>query len=265
MTSRVPTAMTIAGSDSGGGAGIQADLKTFSALGVFGTSAITALTVQNTIGVSGVEVMTPAFVSAQIDAILDDIGADAVKTGMLATAGIVEVVAEQAAKRRFERLVVDPVMVATSGDRLLADDAVDAYRHQLFRRALIVTPNHDEAEVLSGGELRDDEAVREGARAIAAMGAKWVLMKGGHRPGAEVVDVLYDGRDFREYRHARIETTSTHGTGCTLASAIAARLAHGDAVPDAVRAATDYLHEAIKRAPGIGHGHGPVHHFWRWY
>jgi hydroxymethylpyrimidine/phosphomethylpyrimidine kinase len=260
----MPTVMTIAGSDSGAGAGLQADLKTFAALGVFGTSAVTAVTAQNTIGVRGVEVLTPEFVVAQIDAILEDIGADAVKTGMLATAQIVEAVTDRMAAAGIERLVVDPVMVATSGDRLLAEAAIDAYRQRLFPRALVVTPNHDEAEILVGRKLATDQAVREAAAEIVAMGARWVVMKGGHRPGSTVVDVLHDGSEFWEFRHPRIDTTSTHGGGCTTASAIAARLAHGDSVPDAVRAATDYVHEAIKAAPAIGHGHGPLGHFWRW-
>jgi hydroxymethylpyrimidine/phosphomethylpyrimidine kinase len=265
MTQRTLTAMTIAGSDSGAGAGLQADLKTFSALGVFGTTAVTAVTVQNTLGVTGVEVMKPEFVVAQIEAILDDIGADAVKTGMLANAAIVAAVADTAKRRDLTRLVVDPVMIATSRDRLLTDEAIDTYRKALIPRALILTPNHDEAEILVDRSLDSDAAVRDGASAIVDMGARWVVMKGGHRPGDEVVDVLHDGRDFWEYRHPRIDTTSTHGTGCTLASAITARLAHGDSVPDAVQAATDYVHGAIVRAPAIGRGHGPLNHFWRWY
>lgn len=265
MTKRLPRAMTIAGSDSGAGAGLQADLKTFSALGVFGTTAVTAITVQNTIGVRGVEVMKPEFVIAQVEAVLDDIGADAVKTGMLANAAIVAAVAETAKRRELPNLVVDPVMISTSRDRLLTEEAIDTYRRALFPLALVVTPNHDEAEILVGRSLDSDAAVRDAARAIVDLGARWVVMKGGHRPGEEVVDVLHDGRDFWEYRHPRVETTSTHGTGCTLASAITARLAHGDLVPDAVGAATDYVHEAIAHAPGIGGGHGPLHHFWRWY
>jgi hydroxymethylpyrimidine/phosphomethylpyrimidine kinase len=262
---RLRTAMTIAGSDSGAGAGLQADLKTFGALGTFGTSAVTAVTAQNTRGVTGVQVMSPDFVIAQIDAILDDIGADAAKTGMLATAEIVSAVAERLRRAGLTRLVVDPVMIATSGDRLLTDEAVDNYRRQLIPLGLVVTPNHDEAEILVGRELRTDAAVRDGARAIVDLGARWVVMKGGHRPGGEVVDVLSDGKEFLEFRHPRIETTSTHGTGCTLAAATAARLAHGDSVADAVRAATDYVHGAIANAPEIGHGHGPLQHFWRWY
>jgi hydroxymethylpyrimidine/phosphomethylpyrimidine kinase len=261
---KVATALTIAGSDSGGGAGIQADLKTFAALGVFGTSAITAVTVQNTRGVSAFQVLDLPIVRGQIEAVLDDIGADAVKTGMLATAEVVESVAALAAGRGLPNLVVDPVMVAKSGDRLLETAAVDAYRRALVPHALVLTPNHGEAEVIVGRPITGED-VRKAAGEIIGLGARWVVMKGGHRPGPEVVDVLHDGREFWEFRSPRIETTSTHGTGCTLASAIAARLALGDEVPSAVRFAHDYLHEAILRAQPIGQGHGPVHHFHRWY
>jgi hydroxymethylpyrimidine/phosphomethylpyrimidine kinase len=263
--SRPPRLLTIAGSDSGGGAGIQADLKTFAALGVFGTSAITAITAQNTVAVTDVLALEPALVRAQIDAVLDDIGADAVKTGMLANSALVDVVVEEASRGRLPKLVVDPVMVAKSGDRLLADEALRAVRERLVPRALVVTPNHPEAEVLVGHPIEGDAALRAAAGEIVAMGTGWALMKGGHRPGGEVVDLLHDGREFWEFRSPRIETTSTHGTGCTLGSAIAARLALGDAVPDAVGAAHAYLHEAILRARPIGRGHGPVHHFHRWY
>ncbi|HEY3081322.1 MAG TPA: bifunctional hydroxymethylpyrimidine kinase/phosphomethylpyrimidine kinase [Chloroflexota bacterium] len=263
--SQVATALTIAGSDSGGGAGIQADLKTFSALGVFGTSAITAVTVQNTRTVSAFQVLDLPIIRGQIEAVLDDIGADAVKTGMLGTAAVVETVAGIAATRGLPNLVVDPVMVAKSGDLLLEIAAVEAYRRALVPRALVLTPNHGEAEAIVGRAIAGGDDVRKAAGEIVAMGARWVVMKGGHRPGPEVVDVLHDGREFWELRSPRIETTSTHGTGCTFASAIAARLALGDEVPSAVRFAHDYLHEAIVRARPIGHGHGPVHHFHRWY
>jgi hydroxymethylpyrimidine/phosphomethylpyrimidine kinase len=262
MSSSVPTALTIAGSDSGGGAGIQADLKTFSALGVFGTSAITAVTVQNTRGVTGVQVLDGPIVRGQIEAVLEDIGADAVKTGMLATAEIVEIVAAIS----LPNLVVDPVMVAKGGSKLLEPSAVEAYRRALVPRALVLTPNHGEAEVLLGRTIGSElDDVRRAAAEIVAMGSRWVVMKGGHRPGDEVVDVLHDGERFWELRSPRIDTTSTHGTGCTLAAAIAARLALGDEVPEAVRFAHEYLHEAIVKARPIGSGHGPVHHFHKWY
>jgi hydroxymethylpyrimidine/phosphomethylpyrimidine kinase len=265
MVERVARALTIAGSDSGAGAGVQADLKTFAALGVYGTSAITAITAQNTVAVTAVLALEPELVHAQIDAVLDDIGTDAVKTGMLANSGLVDVVVEQARRGRLPNLVVDPVMIAKSGDRLLADEALRAVRERLVPLALVLTPNHPEAEVLVGGPIEGDAAVRAAATRIVEMGARWVVMKSGHRPGPELVDLLHDGREFWEFRSPRIETTSTHGTGCTLASAIAARLALGDSVPDAVGAAKEYLHEAILRARAIGHGHGPVHHFHRWY
>jgi hydroxymethylpyrimidine/phosphomethylpyrimidine kinase len=263
--SQVATALTIAGSDSGGGAGIQADLKTFSALGVFGTSAITAVTVQNTRGVSAFQVLDLPIIRGQIEAVLDDIGADAVKTGMLATAAVVETVAEVASGRRLRNLVVDPVMVAKGGDRLLETVAVEAYRRALVPRALVLTPNHGEAEVLVGRTIGHGDDVRRAAGEIVAMGTAWVVMKGGHREGPEVVDVLHDGREFWELRAPRLDTTSTHGTGCTLASAIAARLALGDDVPAAFRFAHEYVQRAIAAARPIGHGIGPLHHFHGWY
>jgi hydroxymethylpyrimidine/phosphomethylpyrimidine kinase len=265
MAERVVRALTIAGSDSGGGAGIQADLKTFAALGVYGMSAITAITAQNTVAVTAVQVFEPPIVHAQIDAVVDDIGVDAVKTGMLANAELVDVVVDQAHRGRLPSLVVDPVMISKSGNKLLADDAVRAVRERLLPHAVVVTPNHPEAEVLVGHPIEGDEAVREAARKLVGMGARWVLMKGGHRPGPEVLDVLFDGREFWELHSPRIKTHNTHGTGCTLASAIAARLALGDAVPNAVAAATEYVHAAILGAKPLGHGHGPLHHFHAWY
>jgi hydroxymethylpyrimidine/phosphomethylpyrimidine kinase len=265
MAEPVARALTIAGSDSGGGAGIQADLKTFAAFGVYGTSAITAITAQNTVAVTAAEMLSPALVRAQIDAVLDDIGVDAVKTGMLGNSELVDVVAEQAARGRLPNLVVDPVMIAKSGDKLLLDEAVRAVRERLVPRALVVTPNHTEAEVLVGHPIEGDRAVREAAREIVAMGARWVLMKGGHRPGDEIINVLHDGAEFWELRTTRIDTTSTHGTGCTLGSAIAARLALGDTVPEAFKSANDYVYQAILAARPIGHGHGPLNHFHRWF
>ena len=259
--SRVATALTIAGSDSGGGAGVQADLKTFSALGVYGTSAITAVTVQNTRGVSGFQVLDLPIVRGQIEAVLDDIGADAVKTGMLATAAIVETVAEIAATRGLSTLVVDPVMVAKSGDRLLETSAVEAYRRALVPRALVLTPNHGEAEVLVGRPITDGDDVRRAAGEIVAAGARWVVMKGGHRPGPEVVDVLHDGREFWEFRSPRVETTSTHGTGCTLSSAIAAGLAHGRSLITAIGDAKAYVTATIREGFRPGHGVGVLRHF----
>ena len=265
MGGHVATALTIAGSDSGGGAGIQADLKTFSALGVFGTSAITAVTAQNTHGVVGVQTLSLDIIGNQIDAVIDDIGADAVKTGMLATTDIVKLVADRVLHWSVDKLVVDPVMVATSGHRLLSDDAVVAIRDILIPLALVVTPNLEEAEVLVGRPLPTDADIRSAAQEIVRMGARWVVMKGGHRPGDDVIDLLTDGERFWEFRAVRVQTRNTHGTGCTFAAAITARLAVGDTVPDAVELAKSYLHAAIVNSRKIGTGHGPVHHFHQWY
>jgi hydroxymethylpyrimidine/phosphomethylpyrimidine kinase len=261
----MPTVLTVAGSDSSAGAGIQADLKTFAALGVYGTSAITAITAQNTREVTAVQGMPPEIVAAQVDAVVGDIPPDAVKTGMLATAAIIEVVSAKVREHRLPNLVVDPVMVAKGGHRLLRDDAVTALRDHLLPLAAVVTPNLPEAEVLVGRDIHSDEDVRRAAEKIVAMGAGVVVVKGGHRESAEAVDVLYDGNSFREYSAPRIETTSTHGTGCTFASAIAAYLARGEPLAEAVGRAKEYLTEALRRAYPIGGGHGPVHHFHRWW
>jgi len=251
--------LTIAGSDSGGGAGIQADLKTFAALGVYGTSALTAVTAQNTVGVRAVEEAPPALVAAQIDAVLEDIGADAAKTGMLSSAAIVAVTVGRIRAHGIARLVVDPVMVAKSGDRLLREDAVRALRTDLLPLALVVTPNLPEAETLAGVTIGSRADLEDAARRIAALGPRYVLIKGGHAPG-DPIDILYDGRAFREYPGARIATTSTHGTGCTLSAAIAAYLARGLAVEDAVGRAKEYVEAAMRAASPIGRGHGPLHH-----
>lgn len=257
-----PVALTIAGSDSGGGAGIQADLKTFQALGAYGTSAVTAITAQNTLGVTGVHEIPVELIAAQIDAVVSDLGADGVKTGMLSSASIIATVADRVRAWNLEALlVVDPVMVAKSGDRLLRPDAVQALIHHLLPLAALVTPNVPEAEVLVGRALRSEVDLREAARAILGLGPRAVVLKGGHLPG-EPVDLLYDGHEFYPLRAPRVETRNTHGTGCTFSAAIAARLAHGDSVPAAVRFAKRYLWEAIQRAPSLGGGHGPVAHDW---
>jgi hydroxymethylpyrimidine/phosphomethylpyrimidine kinase len=258
----VPKAMTIAGSDSGGGAGIQADLKTFAALGVYGTVTLTAITAQNTIGVTGVHEIPTDMIVAQMDAVMGDIGADAVKTGMLSSQEIVEVVAAQVAKHGIRSLVVDPVMVAKSGDALLRDDAVNAVCTKLVPLAAVVTPNIPEAEALTGTTIESDDDVREAARRIVSMGARTVVVKGGHREGP-AADVLYDGSEFQVFTAPRINTVNTHGTGCTFASAIAAGLAQGKAVEDAVGQAKDYVTEAIRTSFPIGQGHGPLNHFHR--
>ncbi len=261
---RVPVVMTIAGSDSGAGAGIQADLKTFAALGVYGTSAITAITAQNTLGVTAVFELPPDMVAAQIDAIAEDMGAEAVKTGMLASAEIIAVVAECLQRHGLPNLVVDPVMVAKSGAPLLRADAVDALRRQLFPLAKVVTPNLPEAETLVARSLATDEDLEAAARQIASWGVEAVVLKGGHRPGAEAVDLLYWRGRVQRLVAPRIETTSTHGTGCTFASAIAAYLAKGLEVPEAVAKAKEYVTEALRHAYLLGRGKGPVDHFWRW-
>ena len=264
MMDRVRTALTIAGSDSGGGAGIQADLKTFAALGVFGTSALTAITAQNTLGVTAVHEIPPEIVAAQIDAVLTDIGADAVKTGMISSSENIRVVAAKVREHGISTLVVDPVMVATSGDRLLREDAVDALRTDLLPLATVATPNLPEAAVLIGREVSSLEGMREAARAIVDLGVRSVIVKGGHLVG-DAVDVFYDGSTFTELPARRIATTSTHGTGCTLASAIAALLARGEPLDSAISNAKVYVTAAIERAYPIGQGHGPIHHFHRWW
>jgi hydroxymethylpyrimidine/phosphomethylpyrimidine kinase len=261
----MPSALSIAGSDPSGGAGIQADLKTFAAAGVYGMAAITALTAQNTVQVTGVHEVPPEFVALQIDTVYADITPDAVKTGMLSSAAIIEAVAGKARSHGFRNLVVDPVMVAKSGDRLLREDAVRALVEELIPEAFVLTPNVPEASVIVGHEIRNANEMRDAARVIHALGTNNVVMKGGHLAGDTVTDILYDGTDFHEFKCPRIETKNTHGTGCTFASAVAAHLALGDPVVDAVRKAKEYLTEALRRAYDIGQGHGPVHHFWQWW
>jgi hydroxymethylpyrimidine/phosphomethylpyrimidine kinase len=255
--------LAIAGSDPSGGAGIQADLKTYAALGVYGMAAITALTAQNTVGVTGVHAVPPEFVALQIDTVVSDIAPDAVKTGMLANAEIVCVVARKAREHNFRNLVVDPVMAAKSGDSLLAEDAVRAVRDELLPLATVVTPNLPEAEALSGRPVDSLEAMREAARAIHALGAANVVVKGGHLEGATLIDILFDGERLHEFSGPRVQTRNTHGTGCTFSSAIAAYLALGETVPEAVRRAKDYLTGALQNAYDTGKGHGSVNHGWK--
>ncbi len=254
-------ALTVAGSDSGGGAGIQADLKTFGALGVFGTSAITAITAQNTVGVTRIQTIDPDVVAAQIDAVAQDIGFDAVKTGMLASPAIVEAVATALKRHRAPNLVVDPVMVSKSGTRLLEEAAIATMRASLLPLAEIVTPNIPEAEVLSGHTIADVEAMRDAAKRIFDLGPRRVVIKGGHAEGPNVVDLYYDGERFEEFKAERVVTRSTHGTGCTYSAAIAAYLAHGLPPLDAVARAKEFLIAALQTAPDIGKGIGPVNHF----
>ena len=268
MNRRVPSVLTIAGSDSGAGAGIQADLKTFAAMGVFGTTAITAITAQNTLGVQDVLALPPELVAAQIDAVVGDIGADVVKTGMLANADIVNVVVAKVRERALSPLVVDPVMVSSSGDRLFEDDAVDAIRERLLPLATIITPNLREAEVLLGRTLTSWEEIRAGVEELVAMGAGAAIIKGGHpiegSKGA-ATDLLFDSEGLREYTTTRIESNNTHGTGCTFASAIAAALARGTNLRGSVAMAKAFVTKALQSAYPVGEGHGPVHHFFRFW
>ena len=257
----ISRAMTIAGSDSGGGAGIQADLKTFAAMGVYGTSVLTAITAQNTIEVTDVMELPVSLVRSQIDAVLSDIGTDAVKTGMLSSAAIIEAVAEKIEVYGLGNLVVDPVMVAKSGDRLLREDAVGALRSLLLPLATVVTPNIPEAEVLTGMKIDSVDGAREAAEKLVGMGAKSAVVKGGHLDGP-ASDIFFDGEELRVFTARRISTTSTHGTGCTFASATAAGLAKGLPVRDAVSQAKKYVTQTIRHAFPMGRGHGPLNHFY---
>jgi hydroxymethylpyrimidine/phosphomethylpyrimidine kinase len=256
------TALTIAGSDSSGGAGIQADLKTFAAFGVYGVSAITAVTVQSTMGVDGVAPLSADLVTAQIESVAGDIEIHATKIGMLATAAIVEAVAAAIRELELPLVVVDPVLVSTSGERLLDSDGVQTLCTELLPLTRVVTPNIPEAEALSGRRIGSPDEAREAARRIRDMGPSAVIITGGHRPGTEVVDLLFDGDAFHEFRTLRVDSHRTHGTGCTFASAVAASLALGRELPDAAGRAQQYVSGAIAHAPEIGHGRGPLDHFW---
>ena len=260
---RYARVLSIAGSDSGGGAGIQADLKTFSALGCYGMTAITALTAQNTLGVRAIHGVPPDMLQAQIDAVVEDIGVDAVKIGMLHAPEVVAVVADAIRRHRLPHVVLDPVMVATSGDRLTTEQTVQVLVRELFPLAEVVTPNLDEAALLLGRPIVGVEALDDAARALLALGAHAVLLKGGHLAGDEVVDVLaLPGGALQHLRSRRIATHNGHGTGCTLSSAIAAHLALGQALPEAVARARAYILGAIQAGAAVhtGHGHGPLNH-----
>jgi len=263
-----PIAVTVAGSDSGGGAGIQADLKTFSALGVYGASVITALTAQNTKGVTAIHDVPAEFVAAQIDAVFSDLDVSAVKIGMVSQRGVIETIAAGLARWRQSLVVLDPVMIATSGDKLLAPDAVDMLKRVLMPLALVVTPNLPEAAALLDAPVAHTEtAMREQGERLLALGARAVLIKGGHADGAESVDLLIEPTAVTRLATDRIATANTHGTGCTLSSAVAAGLAKGLPLAEAVRAAKTYVTEALAAASRIkiGSGHGPVHHFHAWW
>jgi hydroxymethylpyrimidine/phosphomethylpyrimidine kinase len=256
----IPRALTIAGSDSGGGAGIQADLKTFTAYRVFGMSVITAVTAQNSVGVQGVENLPPAFVAQQLRSVLSDLGADAAKCGMLSTAPIIEAVAGALREQPVEKLVVDPVMVAKSGDALLRPDARQALVDRICPLALVVTPNVPEAEVLAGMRVQTRPDMEEAARRIRALGPRYVLIKGGHLPG-EALDLLWNGREFTAFTAPRVASSSTHGTGCTLSAAITAGLARSQALGDAIRDAKAYVTKAIREGFTLGKGVGQLRHF----
>jgi hydroxymethylpyrimidine/phosphomethylpyrimidine kinase len=250
-----------AGSDSGGGAGIQADIKAVTALGGFAMTAITALTAQNTLGVQGVVGVAPEFIRQQMRSVLEDLGADAIKTGMLHDVATINAVCDEIAALAPDLpLVADPVMVATAGSRLLADDAVETLRQRLLPMAVVITPNIPEAEALTGLTITDEAGMREAGQALLAMGARAVLLKGGHLEGEVLVDLLVTPQMLHRYEDRRIVTRHTHGTGCTLASAVAAGLAQGLALEPAVRRARAYVRAAILRAPGFGAGHGPLDH-----
>src|SRR5262245_30918207 len=256
-------ALTIAGSDSSGGAGIQADLKTFAAHGVYGTIAITAVTAQNTLGIIAVEPLVADLVTAQIEAIAGDIELQATKTGMLATAAIVEAVTAAIDELDLPKVVVDPVIVATSGTPLLDDDGVQVMRSELFPRALVVTPNLPEAEILSGYQIQSMEDIQEAARRIHDLGPNAVLIKGGHGQGDVIIDVLYDGDRFIEFRTERVPNPRVHGTGCTFASALAACLALGVSLEPAAERAQRYVAGAIRQAFAVGQGQHILDHFWK--
>ncbi|MFD2044629.1 bifunctional hydroxymethylpyrimidine kinase/phosphomethylpyrimidine kinase [Ornithinibacillus salinisoli] len=255
-------ALTIAGSDSGGGAGIQADLKTFQELDVFGMSAITAITAQNTLGVDGVYPLSEEAVIKQIDAVSTDIGVDAIKTGMLFSSEIIEVVASKIKQYEWKNVVIDPVMIAKGGSRLLQEEAVKAIKEQLLPVSLVITPNIPEAEVLTDRTIRTLDDRKEAAKQLYDLGVKHVVIKGGHADSQnESVDLLYDGRVFDYFTRNRIDTQHTHGTGCTFAAAITAELAKGQSIPTAVGIAKDFIHAAIEDSLGIGNGHGPTNHW----
>ena len=262
-------ALTIAGSDSGGGAGIQADLKTFSALGCYGMSVITAITAQNTIAVTDIHPVPPECIALQIDAVLDDIGADVVKIGMLHSSQVISIVADRLSKYECGNIVLDPVMVAKSGDHLLMDEAVRTLKSRLLPMAAVVTPTLPEASVILGTEVTTQDQMGDACRELCRLGCRTVFLKGGHLTGKTCVDVLFDGQTgtLLEFESVRIDTVNSHGTGCTISSAIAAFLARGFGMPEAVGKAKKFIDEALRTGARmkVGHGHGPVHHFHAWW
>ncbi|MCS6957209.1 MAG: bifunctional hydroxymethylpyrimidine kinase/phosphomethylpyrimidine kinase [Aquificaceae bacterium] len=258
----VPRALTIAGSDSGGGAGVQADLKTFTVLGVYGMSAITSVTVQNTLGVYGVVDMPPHIVYDQIRVVVEDIGVDACKTGMLSNEGIIMAVAKAIREFRLEKFVLDPVMVAKSGDPLLKESAREALFKELLPLAMLVTPNIPEAQEMCGFEIKTLEDMEKACKVIYSYGCSAVIVKGGHREDKDMIDVLYDGQSFEYLRGKYVKTKNTHGTGCTFSSAITAYLAKGYSLKESAKMAKEYLQKAIEHSLPLGKGHGPLNHMW---
>ncbi len=257
-----PRLLTIAGSDSGGGAGIEADLKTFTTLQVFGMAAVTSITAQNTMGVHGVHDIPAATVAQQIDVVAQDIGVDAAKSGMLSSAAIIEAVADAIQRNGIKKYVLDPVMISETGHRLLLEDAIQSLKQLLIPLSILITPNIAEAQALTGIEVKDEESQKDACRAIADLGADTVLIKGGHMSGPQSTDLLYGGGYFVEFSAPRIDTRNTHGTGCTYAAAIAAFLGHQQLLPEAVRIAKQYVTECIRRGFALGQGAGPLNHFW---
>ena len=254
-------ALTIAGSDSGGGAGVQADLKTFSAFGVYGMSVITSVTAQNTVKVYGITGMEPKFVGLQFEAVLTDIGIDGVKTGMLYNAEIVQTVASKLRENPIMHVVVDPVMVAKGGDRLLKTNAIEIFKKELIPAATLITPNLPEAELLAGISIRSEEDIRDAAEKIKNLDCQAVLIKGGHFKGDLAVDLLFDGETFTEFKSERIDSRNTHGTGCTYSAAILSNLIKGCSMIEAIRVSKSYITEAISHAFSLGKGYGPLNHF----
>ncbi|MFL2627609.1 MAG: bifunctional hydroxymethylpyrimidine kinase/phosphomethylpyrimidine kinase [Dehalococcoidia bacterium] len=258
---KIPVSLTIAGSDSGGGAGIQADLKTFSALGTFGCSVITAVTAQNTTGVYGIHEIPLDIIESQIDAVLNDLNPNVIKTGMLASIEVIKLISEKIKSSKTKNIVVDPVMIAKGGDKLIKDNAIGHLISELLPLSTVVTPNIPEAEVLSHMSINNTQDIESAAKIIHKMGPDFVVIKGGHSNDSKSNDIIFDGQKFTTLEANRILTTNTHGTGCTYASAIAAGLAKNYSVEKSVKEAKNYVTEAIKNEPGLGNGHGPLNHF----
>ena len=258
---KIPVSLTIAGSDSGGGAGIQADLKTFSALGTFGCSVITAVTAQNTTGVYGIHEIPLDIIESQIDAVLNDLNPNVIKTGMLASIEVIKLISEKIKSSKTKNIVVDPVMIAKGGDKLIQDNAIGHLISELLPLSTVVTPNIPEAEVLSHMSISNTQDIESAAKIIHKMGPDFVVIKGGHSNDSKSNDIIFDGQKFTTLEANRILTTNTHGTGCTYASAIAAGLAKNYSVEKSVKEAKNYVTEAIKNEPGLGNGHGPLNHF----